>query len=195
MSPASPPVVCIVGRKNAGKTSLTVELAAELNRRGRRVMTVKHGHGFQVDQPGRDSWRHRHEGGAVRTVLAGPRDFAVIGNWPGEELPLSELVRRFLADGEIILAEGFKGTPEPKIEIFRGAGSPGPLFDPEDPSSPPILAVVTDRRDFSTSVPLFLLDDPGYVQRLVDLLEEELLGKDEAPPGEEEYLPRKGDGP
>ena len=91
MSPGSPPVVCIIGRKNAGKTTLTVELAAELNRRGRKVMTLKHGHGFQVDQTGRDSWRHRHEGGAVRTVLAGPRDFAVIGNWPGEELPLSEL--------------------------------------------------------------------------------------------------------
>jgi molybdopterin-guanine dinucleotide biosynthesis protein len=65
------PVLCIIGKKNAGKTGLTVSLAAEMNRRGWRIMTAKHGHGFQLDHPGKDSWRHRHEGGAVRTVLSG----------------------------------------------------------------------------------------------------------------------------
>jgi molybdopterin-guanine dinucleotide biosynthesis protein B len=61
MKADAPPVVCIIGRKNSGKTELTVALGAELKRRGYRVMTVKHGHGFQLDQPGKDSWRHRHE--------------------------------------------------------------------------------------------------------------------------------------
>ena len=61
--PPTPPILCIVGKKNSGKTTLTVALAAELNRRGRKVMTVKSGHGFRLDEPGRDSWRHRHEGG------------------------------------------------------------------------------------------------------------------------------------
>ena len=175
MTDKGPLVVCIVGRKNSGKTGLTVALAAELNRRGRRVMTSKHGHGFQVDQPGRDSWRHRHEGGAVRTVLAGPRDFAVIGNWPRDgEIPLSELVRLFLWDAEIVLAEGFKGTPESNIEIFRGEDQPEPLLDPTDPAGPPLLAFVTDHTAFSAPVPVFFLDDPHYVQELADLIEQGL---------------------
>ncbi len=179
MTGRSPAVVCIVGRKNAGKTGLTVALASELNRRGRKVMTVKHGHGFQLDQPGRDSWRHRHEGGAVRTVLAGPGDFAVIGRWPREELPLGEIVRQFLFDAEIVLAEGFKRAPEPKIEVFRGSVHAAPLFDPDDAGGPPVLALVTDREDFTSSAPVFLLLDPDYAVRLADLLEDTLLaGRD-----------------
>ena len=182
MTASLPPTVCIVGRKNAGKTQLTVALASELNRRGRRVMTVKHGHGFQLDHPGKDSWRHRHEGGACRTVLAGPGDFAVVGSWPRDQLPLSELVRRFLWDAEIVLAEGYKAAPEPKIEIFRGEEHPSPLFDPMAPEGgTPLLALVTDREGIESRVPLFRLQDPGYVQALADLVEEACLGGRAAP--------------
>ncbi len=105
-------------------------------------MTAKHGHGFQLDQPGRDSWRHRHEGAAVRTVLASPSDFAVVGNWPGEEMPLSELVDRFLWDADIVLAEGFKTAPEPKVEVFRDAPGSEPFFD-----------AGSDRASMTTSIP------------------------------------------
>jgi len=171
MSPAGPPVLCIVGRKNSGKTELTVRLGSELNRRGYRVMTVKHGHGFSVDEPGKDSWRHRHEGGAVRTVLSCPSDFAVIGQWPTAEMPLSELVERFLWDADIVLAEGFKAAPEPTIEVFRFAegGEPFVLTDPA--GSPGTIALVTDRTGTDVSVPVFDLGDSGFVGRLVDFLE------------------------
>ena len=124
-------------------------------------MTVKHGHGFQLDQPGRDSWRHRHEGGAVRTVLASPRDFAVVGDWPGEEMPLAELVRRFLWDADIVLAEGFKNSPEPKIEVYRREAQPARLYDPsaQTPGRTPgrTLALVTDEEGLDLPIPIFPL--------------------------------------
>jgi len=181
MNDNSPPIVCIIGRKDAGKTGLTVALGAELNRRGYRVMTVKHAHGFQVDQPGRDSWRHRHEGGAVRTVLASPSDFAVIGGWPREEMPLSELVGRFLADADIVLAEGFKSSTEPKVEVFRDAPNAEPLFYLEEERLSGMLALVTDRPGVEASIPVFDLANQGHVRELADLLQERFLGGMERP--------------
>ncbi|MFC1662389.1 molybdopterin-guanine dinucleotide biosynthesis protein B [Gemmatimonadota bacterium] len=172
MTGASPFVVCVIGKKNSGKTCLTVGLSAELRRRGRRVMTVKHGHGFQIDMPGKDSWRHRHEGGALRTVLAGPRDFAVVGRWPEEEMDLEKLVRTFLWDAEIVLAEGFKASPEPKIEVFRSESHLEPFHDASNAEGPPYLAMVTDRSDMEALCPVFDLDDPDHVRRVADLLEE-----------------------
>ena len=75
----TPPVVCIVGKKKSGKTATVVGLVSELARRGHRVMTAKHGHGFELDTEGTDSWRHRHEGGAHRVVMAAPDQIAVMG--------------------------------------------------------------------------------------------------------------------
>lgn len=173
MREGRPAVFCIVGKKNSGKTSLTVELAAELTRRGHRVMTVKHGHGFRLDQPGKDSWRHRHEGGAVRTVLAGPRDFAVVGAWPEGEMDLRELVDRFLSDADIVLAEGFKAAPEPKIEVYRTAADSQALVEPGTEPGARYLAMVTDEEDFTGPFPVFRLDDQGAVAQLADLVEEE----------------------
>lgn len=187
--PPTPPILCIVGKKNSGKTTLTVALAAELNRRGRKVMTVKSGHGFQLDQPGRDSWRHRHEGGAVRTVLAGPRDFGVVGEWPGEEMPLAELVRRFLWDAEIVLAEGFKFSAEPRIEVYRREAQPERLYD-SSAQTPGrtlgrTLALVTDEEGLDLPIPVFPLGSPdhegpsGSVAALADFVETNFLKNSE----------------
>jgi molybdopterin-guanine dinucleotide biosynthesis protein MobB len=183
-----PPILCIVGKKNSGKTTLTVGLAAELKRRGRRVMTVKHGHGFQLDEEGRDSWRHRHEGGAVRTVMAGPSDFAVMGQWPEDELPLAEMVERFLGDADIVLAEGFIRSPEPKIEVFRGAAHAEPLLGPSTAEVGPTLALVTDSQELDLSIPTFPLDEVGLegildpspaLAELADFVERTFLGDQE----------------
>ena len=149
---------------------MTVALGAEMIRRGLKVMTVKHGHGFRLDQPGRDSWRHRHEGGAFRTVVAGPDDFGVLGRWPGQEMSLVEIVERFLWDADFVLAEGFKSSPEPKIEVVRRASSSEPLLGSGMEGSSRILAVVTDRTEWEVPVPLFDLDSPTHPQEVVEFL-------------------------
>lgn len=171
----APPILCVVGRKNAGKTTVTVALSGELNRRGVRVMTVKSGHGFQVDQPGKDSWRHRHEGGAIRTVLVGPGDFAVMGHWPGEPMNLREIAGRFLYDADIVLVEGAKESPEPRVEVFRKGLHDHPLFTEAAGGRGPTLALVTDAPRFDGSIPVFLVDDPEWVRNLADLVAEKLL--------------------
>ncbi len=170
-------MVCIVGKKKSGKTTHLVALAAELTRRGRRVMTVKHGHGFVVDRPGTDSWRHRHEGGALRVVLAGPEGFGVLGDWPSPgEMELGELVDRYLSDAELVLVEGFKLAPFPRIEIFRAAADPEPLYTPDHPDRGRFLAVVTDSPAFvAVGLPVLSLSDPHRVARLADLVERAVL--------------------
>lgn len=161
MNLPTPPILCIIGRKNSGKTTLTVALTAELRRRGRRVMTVKHGHGFDLDVPGRDSWRHRHEGGSARTVLASPGGFAVVGDWPRGEPSLSDMVANYLSDADIVLAEGFLWSPEPKIEVHREEAHAQPLFGSTTTAPPgagPTLALVTDEEDLPLPIPVFPLD-------------------------------------
>ncbi|MCK5652244.1 MAG: molybdopterin-guanine dinucleotide biosynthesis protein MobB, partial [Gemmatimonadetes bacterium] len=120
-------------------------------------------------------WRHRHEGEAARVVMADPRGFAVVGDWPGEEMPLDGIVRMYLSDAEIVLAEGYKASRHPKVEVFRSAAHREPVIDPGNPSAESFLAVVTDQPDFQASVPVFGLDDPALATRLGDLVEEELL--------------------
>ena len=87
-------------------------------------MTVKHGHSFDLDTPGTDSWRHRHEGEADRVVMASPEGLAVVGRWPEEQMPLDGIVRMYLSDAEIVLAEGYKASRHSKVEVFRSA-APG----------------------------------------------------------------------
>lgn len=178
--PHLPPTVCFVGKKKSGKTTVLVGVVAELVRRGRRVMTAKHGHGFRLDTPGTDSWRHRHEGGAHRVVLAGPEDFAAVGEWAAEgEMGLGELVGRFLPDAEIVVAEGFKASSFPKIDVYRSAAHAEPVYDPRAPNASSFLAVVTDRSDYEAPVPVLHLDDPDLSARLADVIEDALLEGDD----------------
>src|SRR6266516_319689 len=123
-------MISIIGRKNAGKTTLLVALAAELVRRKFRVMTIKHGtHPADTDQRGKDSWRHWHEGRADRVLMEGPGQRVLWERTEHESDPVA-LTRRYLEGAEIVLVEGFKGAPLPKIEVYRLAAGPEPLFDP-----------------------------------------------------------------
>jgi len=144
-------VISIVGRKNAGKTTLTVALAAEFARRGKRVMTLKHGsHAPAIDTQGTDSWRHFHEGRAERTLLSSETGLVLFDRAPDSYDPLA-LVRQHLADADIVLVEGYKRAALPKIEVWRRTLSQGPIHDPADPLARHWIALVTDdpgvRRD------------------------------------------------
>ena len=83
-----PRLVSIVGKKNSGKTTLVVALVRELVRRGHRTMTIKHGaHPFEIDEQGKDTWRHIHEGGAERVVMESPEARVLIAHTTNEMGP------------------------------------------------------------------------------------------------------------
>jgi molybdopterin-guanine dinucleotide biosynthesis protein B len=130
----------IAGFKNAGKTTLVVDLVRELSGRGFAVATVKHAHhDFDVDHPGKDSHRHR-EAGAREVLVASSRRFAHIRELRDEPEPaLAELLRH-LGPVDLVLVEGFKGGDHPKLEVRRQA-QPGPPLLGQVPN---VVAVATD---------------------------------------------------
>jgi molybdopterin-guanine dinucleotide biosynthesis protein B len=173
----APPIVAIVGKKKSGKTTVIERLVAELVRRGRRVGTIKHGHDFDLDTEGKDSWRHR-AAGSTRTVLAGPDGCAVVGAWPdGRPVGPVELAARHLHDLELVIVEGFKLEDVPKIEIFRRSAHPEPVFPPGSEGARRLIAVVTDDPEYARSAacPAFAADLPDLPARLADLVEASLL--------------------
>ena len=180
MTGITPPTVCIVGKKKSGKTTTVLKLVAALRQRGYRVMTIKHGHGFDLDRRGTDSFRHRVEGGAERVVLAGPGQFAILGTWPlGQEASPAELARRYLADADVVIVEGFKGERLPKIEVFRRAAHETPVFDPDDETAADYIAGITDDEAYGDRVPFptFDAEDPSLAARLADLVESRVMGR------------------
>ncbi len=173
---ADPPVVSVIGFKDSGKTSVAVGLVAALDRRGRRVMVVKHGHGFDIDTPGTDSWRLRNEGGASRVVLAGPDDLVVMGEWgPEGEPTLEEVVSRFVSDAEIVVVEGYKKAAVPKIEVHRPAAHAEPIYRADGEHADLFLALVTDAVDLELPIPVLDLNAPDLSETLADLVEGALL--------------------
>jgi len=161
------PIVSIVGKSGSGKTTLIEKLIVELTRRGFRVATVKHNrHGFDIDHEGKDSWRHKHAG-AVATVVASPGRVALIEDTPGD-YNLAEIRERYIKDADVILAEGLKINPHPKIEIYRTELKRGLLCGSEDN----LIALAGDRPLPTAEVPCFDRDDAAG---LADLIAERFL--------------------
>jgi molybdopterin-guanine dinucleotide biosynthesis protein B len=164
-----PRLIAVIGKKNSGKTTLVVALVKELARRGHRVMTIKHGsHPFEIDQQGRDTWRHMHEGGAERVVMETPTMRVLIAK-PEEPLGPRELADRYLSDAHFVVVEGFKESDLPKIEVFRKAVHAEPLYRPGVPGSEHFLAVVTDDREFRAGIPVLRFTDTAWMYRLIDI--------------------------
>jgi molybdopterin-guanine dinucleotide biosynthesis protein B len=165
-------IISIIGRKNAGKTTLTVALSAELVRRGHRVATMKHAHHpADLDREGTDSWRLFHEGRGERVLLATPDLRVLFERAPDEYDPLG-LARRYLADEDFVLVEGYKRAPLPKIEVFRRAAAATPLFDPDAPNAREWVAIVTDDYDFDTPCRVLRFQDTMWLQMLANLATE-----------------------
>jgi len=144
----------IVGYKNAGKTGLMERLVAEITGRGLTVSTLKHAHhAFDVDQPGKDSYRHR-TAGAQQVLLASGQRWALMTELRGAaEPPLSDLLAK-LAPVDLVLVEGYKRDAHPKVEAYRAATG-NPLIAPDDPT---IRALASDAT-LTLDRPVFDLDD------------------------------------
>ena len=170
-----PPMVAIIGRKNSGKTTLVVRLAAELHRRGHRVMTIKHGaHTFNIDPSTTDTYRHYHEGNAERVAMVAPDKFALVMRWSDEPGP-EDIAATYMSDADIVICEGFKKSSLPKIEIHRASGPAESIYASSDAVAEALyLAVVTDDPTVMTACPAIPLDPAGpagsHVGALADLL-------------------------
>lgn len=182
LAPPAPPVISIAGWKDAGKTSVSVALAGELRRRGYRVMAMKHGHGFQLDTPGTDSFRLARESCVERVLLAGPRDLALLGGWgEGGEEGVTGLASRYLNEADVVVVEGWKREPLPVVEVHHCTAEPRPpLWSPEAPDRDRVLARVLRDCPSSSGMPLHgprELDasDPGLPGRLADLVESRVI--------------------
>ena len=155
-----PPVVAIVGKSKSGKTTLIEKLISELKSRDYRVGTVKHAPlEVDVDKPGKDSWRHIRAGSEATAIVAS--DKIVLIKPVTHTVGLDEIVRFFGEDYDIILAEGFKQSGTPKIEVHRKEVAP-PLS-----SVRKLIAIATDE-PLETKTRQFSLQD---ITGLADLLE------------------------
>ena len=136
---ARPAVVAVVGKSDSGKTTLIEQLVPELVRLGLRVGTVKHdAHSFEIDHPGKDSWRHGQTG-ARAYAIASPERLAYIAKLE-KELPLTSIAEWYFTGFDLVVAEGYKNSAPHRIEVFRaGAGHQAPLCGPGE-----TLALVTD---------------------------------------------------
>ncbi|KPK00447.1 MAG: hypothetical protein AMJ60_01260 [Desulfobacterales bacterium SG8_35] len=162
-----PPVLAIIGKKNCGKTTLIEKLIPELNLLGLRVGTIKHHHGaISMDQPGKDTWRHK-QAGAHTVVLSSHSGLGIIRDTPGE-IPVQDLVDLYFSDVDLILAEGYKKETLPKIEIFRSTVHSEPLSDPGDE----LIAIISDV-EVVRNIPRFGLSE---TRQLATFLVERFLG-------------------
>jgi molybdopterin-guanine dinucleotide biosynthesis protein B len=161
-----PAVVHIVGKSGSGKTLLVTRLTRELRRRSYRVATIKHAsHGFDLDQRGKDSWRH-FQAGSETTVVVSPRRLAMVKRTPGEP-QMEEAVRLAGVGCDLVLVEGYKSYPGLKIEVHRRSLGADLMTNPDT-----LLAVVSDGAP-EVSVPVFR---PRDVTAVADFLERQVLG-------------------
>jgi molybdopterin-guanine dinucleotide biosynthesis adapter protein len=152
----TPPLFGIVGWKNSGKTTLVSNLIAELTRRGYKVAAVKHAHhAFDVDQPGRDSYKFR-EAGAREVAVISDKRVAIMHELREETEPALEDVIRRLEGSQLILVEGFKRHDHPKIEARRREAVQQDAMAAEFPG---IVAIASDHPVESGELPVFALDD------------------------------------
>ena len=153
----------IAGYSGAGKTTLLEKLIPVFTARGLRVSLIKHAHHtFDVDQEGKDSWRHRHAG-CQEVLVTSSRRWALMHELRGAPEPtLPELVEH-LSDCDLLLIEGFKREPIPKLEVHRAVVGE-PLLFPHDEH---IVAVASDAR-VETKLPQFLLDDIAAIATFIE---------------------------
>lgn len=156
-------IIGLAGWSGSGKTTLITKVLPRLIARGQRVSTLKHAHhGFDLDQPGKDSFMHR-TAGATEVVISSAKRFAVLHELRDEpEWDLPDLLGK-LAPVDLVLVEGFKRDPFPKVEVHRVANGK-PLIQPDDAY---IVAIASDEPLPQAKVPVIDLND---IEVIADVL-------------------------
>lgn len=171
MTTPRPKIFGIAGWKNSGKTGLAVRLVTEFTRRGYRISTIKHAHhDFDIDKVGADSFRHREAGAHEVTIVSGTR-YAIMHELRGAPEPDFEEILARLAPCDLVLIEGYKHEPIPKIEARRLEAAKREPLAPHDPH---IVAIAADHPvEDAGSLEVFDLNDTmaiaDYIAATVDL--------------------------
>jgi|SRR5579885_1487338 molybdopterin-guanine dinucleotide biosynthesis protein B len=167
-------IIGLAGWSGSGKTTLVTKVIPRLIARGLRVSTLKHAHhGFDLDQPGKDSFFHR-AAGATEVIISSAKRFAILHELREEpEWDLPDLVGK-MSPVDLVLVEGYKRDAFPKLEIHRAANGK-PLIHPDDPH---IVAVASDVALPAAGVPVVDLDD---IEAIADLLVKYAVPVAEAP--------------
>lgn len=167
------PIVSVVGKSHVGKTTFLEDLVRELKSRDYRVAVIKHDtHGFEIDQPGKDTWRLAQAGSDA--VMISSADKMALIRKVAEELSLDQLAWQLIGEVDIVLTEGYKRADKPKIEVSRAEVSKELLCTEDE-----LLAIVSDQR-FDLDVPQFGLENAAAV---ADLLAEKLMQREEVAVG------------
>ena len=149
----------LAGWSGSGKTTLMTALIPEFASRGITVSTVKHAHhAFDIDQPGKDSWRHR-QAGAREVMVASDHRWALMHELRGAPEPSLDDLLQQMSPVDLVLVEGFKRHPHPKIEVYRRSLGK-PLLHLEDPL---VVAIASDERMPMFAVPHLPLADAGAI--------------------------------
>ena len=153
----------IVGWKNSGKTGLVERLVIEISLRGFSVSTIKHAHHtFDIDQMGKDSFRHR-QAGAMEVLLCSENRWAFMHELRGSPEPnLAELLSK-LSPVDLVLVEGFKNEPCLKMEAYRSENNSMPLGQ----SANDIIAIASNTKHPNLNLPIFDLDDTSEIANFV----------------------------
>ena len=156
-------IIGLAGWSGSGKTTLLAKVIPRLVVRGLKVSTLKHAHhGFDVDQPGKDSHTHRMAG-ASEVLVSSANRWALVHELGGQAEPALAALLAKLSAVDLVLVEGYKAEPHPKLEVYRAAVGT-PLLHPNDPA---IGAVASDEPLPAARVPVVDLHD---VERIAELL-------------------------
>ncbi len=163
-----PPIFGFAGWSGSGKTTLIEQVIPRLVARGLRVSLIKHAHhGFDIDIPGKDSWRHR-EAGASEVLIASDRRWVLMHELRGAASPTLEQQVALLSPCDLVLVEGHRTAAIPKIEVHRPAIGK-PLLHPGDPH---IVAVASDAAVDTALARLDLNDPEGVADFLCTAMEQ-----------------------
>lgn len=163
-----PPVLALIGKPNCGKTTLIEKLIPALARKGVRTGTIKHHHGpIRMDTPGKDTWRHK-QAGAQAVLLSSSTGIAFIQD-STEDTPVEDLASQYFHDVDLIIAEGYKWSSLPKMEVFRSTVYDEPIQDPGET----LIAMVSDIR-IHPELPWF---NPEDIDGLVAFILENILNQ------------------
>ena len=152
----------LAGWSGSGKTTLVTRLLPELIARGLTVSTMKHAHhGFDVDQPGKDSYAHRCAG-ATEVLVASANRWALMHEHRGEAEPNSKELIQHMSPVDLLLVEGFKAHPHRKLEVHRPSVGKPFLY----PGDPHIVAIASDTA-LEAPLPVLALEDIGGIADLI----------------------------